>query len=1139
MGMPRRVGGMDPAEIEEAFRAFQEARSPDALEAAIRRVPALSAPQLHAIIREVFLELSSEGSPALEGFAPRYLDYFRILHEQWHLEIVADIRAAHQTAVTDQSPRAQAEEPVPFIPPFWAALREAVGMQPPAEPQRVLTCDPAKSNIDELKVELHRLFGRDITLPPYEPTDGSSWCSVVLECAACGRHRLEVRAFKVDLVIAPDLAAPLRDGRINNDSCPGCGETCAYPISVPAMETPGPEDPLAALSCVWRLVPNVICYQPPPGTMRQGDKDQILEARLEALYDDLSWPDPPGRTAVSGMTQTSFSLAYSLSELIGNLDRVAGEAAVSYARDAMTADLINKVESGLLTLSTAIDAALTLSAQAGRDWPLTVPGPGQEWEGPPLDHLFLSLTAEGVAQAQDVSRDVRAMLASFTAWSLIAMGENTLAEAALARAEDLLAEAPPGEFADGVRMGVAEVRAHFLAIRGGYEESAAIRAGLSEWFPQSGTINARLAKIGLAGNQGLNLLGGGQYTAAQSVFERCIAAREAMLKELKSAGDGQSANQAAIRSTRHGLSGDLANLAAVLTEIADTASEADAVRLIAEAEGLLRRALELSASTESWEFAGIQAHRLLALSDEKGDTDEAEQFAALAVEYSSRAGDHTRVWTALGFLVGRELSRGDGPRAIGYLEALVRHRIRLEVGRGHHVQLLEGAEAVAVAAFRAVAVGGDPLRAVMIVESSRAASTAASLVAGTPYQLGGEMVPEALARALEDREQLRLHLAWHPDDTQTRARLREVEADLNRVRTSLALRDPRFGRWVDASDVSLAEPGSMIRRLAAMEEAGARAVWLGALMANDTVWTWTVDAHGAAQWASLPILPEESLAGLAEAILSPHASLLSTLRPADKLIVSVEGPLTRLPLAALLWEGKPLCEHAEIITVQGFGMFEEALSRPRIKFESYALVGAPRRPDAGPLPGADRELTAISALLSASGHSVDVANGQAATTAALISTAAAHDVVHIACHTGDDPSETGAMRLMLSPDIVQADSGDVSEDLIATALTLRPGALVNLAACSTAHTRDEGGSLLGGLVPAFLLAGAGCVMASLWPIADASAARFQLEFYRELASGSRPATALAAAQRRCLRGELGDEMRELDTWAAYVAYGGQ
>ena len=147
------------------------------------------------------------------------------------------------------------------------------------------------------------------------------------------------------------------------------------------------------------------------------------------------------------------------------------------------------------------------------------------------------------------------------------------------------------------------------------------------------------------------------------------------------------------------------------------------------------------------------------------------------------------------------------------------------------------------------------------------------------------------------------------------------------------------------------------------------------------------------------------------------------------------------------------------------------------------------------------------------------------------------DAIHIACHALADPAPEHASRLMLSPDIRRGDSGDLSEDRIISSIEVRPGALVNLAACATGRIRESNAPLLGGLVPAFLLAGARSVIASLWPIADEPAAVLQQEIYRALAAGGRAATALASVQRRCARGELGPALREPSVWAAYVVYG--
>jgi len=1197
--MPRRPGGLDPAEINEALAALDAATSRDGLAAALDRLPALRTPTLHAILRQQYIELQNTKSPRLANFAPRYQDFFMLLHERWHREIVRAVRSRHQRSGGPAGPPPHGPEP--FLPPFWAALRRALGDTVPAN-QGPLH-DSARP-LDALEEEVTTLVGHPVELPSYEPTPGARWNAIVVGCAACGLTRLDVRAYIVDLVVAPELAEPLRARRLNNTVCGACGEACSYPVRVWLMDAPGPGDMLATLSCVWRLAPDVFCYQPPPGTPRDEEKDRILEVRFQSLFGRQRWPEPPELAGRTGPVQTTISVAYSVDELVHYLGRATGAGDLPFAMETLVREMTRKVESGVLPLHDAMKAAVENAALVGKDWPVVQPGRAHEWAGPPLAHLFHCLIAEGVLQAREAAGGERAMLALQTVSSLLALGEGALAESALARAQDCLAAAPVGRVRELAALAADDTRADLLEFFGRYDEAAGLREKLRAAPElQRDDPGARIARLGLASQEALGLYKRDRFGDALDAFERCIGDWEALLEEMAAAaghadaGDVDDRRAATVRGARHALSGDLANLAAVLMALVDDLVVAqiaqmpdltddqrralivsahpdpvramtrvdeafpalermfgdgiDRRRLSAAADGLLRRALELSTAVEGWEFAGVQAHRLALLRQAAGDAGEAETFAAQAVIYAAKAGDHERVWTALAFLAGRALDRGDGPGAIAHLEACARHRIRHEVGLGHHTELLVATEALGDAAFRAVGAGGDPLGAIMIVESLRAGNTAASMVTGTPFQLAGGEIPEAIEGLVGDREQLRMELTWSPDDADARRRLRDVEAALERERHALSLRDPRFSRWADATDVDLATPDGLTRRLAAL---GPTSVWLGALAVGKAAWTYAAGAGGATVSAcALPDLPglddsegvpsgaswtDEMLAAIADAVLTPHAARIAALTCADTLVISVAGPLQYIPFAALPWGGKRLCEYASIVTTQGFGLFEAALDRPALAFDTFALIGAPKRPDLPALPGAAAELDAIAGLLAEAKRDVRVAKGAAARTAALADHAPACDVLHLACHAVADPSPARASQLMLSPDVIRGDSGDVSEDRIVTRIALRSGALVNVAGCATGRTRDTGAPLLGGLVPAFLLAGARSVVASLWPIADAPAARFQLEIYRQLVAGARPAAALAGAQRKGIRGELGDDMRAPAIWAAYAAYGG-
>jgi CHAT domain-containing protein len=71
----------------------------------------------------------------------------------------------------------------------------------------------------------------------------------------------------------------------------------------------------------------------------------------------------------------------------------------------------------------------------------------------------------------------------------------------------------------------------------------------------------------------------------------------------------------------------------------------------------------------------------------------------------------------------------------------------------------------------------------------------------------------------------------------------------------------------------------------------------------------------------------------------------------------------------------------------------------------------------------------------------------------------------------------------------------------------------------------------GSLAQAFLAAGAGVVVATLWRVGDAGAADLAERFYRHLGPGISAAEALARSQREAIGSRTGSD------WAAYAVWG--
>ena len=153
-------------------------------------------------------------------------------------------------------------------------------------------------------------------------------------------------------------------------------------------------------------------------------------------------------------------------------------------------------------------------------------------------------------------------------------------------------------------------------------------------------------------------------------------------------------------------------------------------------------------------------------------------------------------------------------------------------------------------------------------------------------------------------------------------------------------------------------------------------------------------------------------------------------------------------------------------------------------------------------------------------------------------------LIHLGCHgliDRDDPAYTG---LVLSPDPDGQDHVLLpAYEIARVALDRMP--LVVVAACDMAGGRLSASEGLLGLTRSFAEAGAGAVVAALWPIDDEATARIMAAFYDDLAAGGLdPARALAAARRAYLAQcrEPGPPRRGLSPahpvfWAGFQAQG--
>lgn len=247
------------------------------------------------------------------------------------------------------------------------------------------------------------------------------------------------------------------------------------------------------------------------------------------------------------------------------------------------------------------------------------------------------------------------------------------------------------------------------------------------------------------------------------------------------------------------------------------------------------------------------------------------------------------------------------------------------------------------------------------------------------------------------------------------------------------------------------------------------------------------------------------------------------------LIVAPHGALHGLAFQALLdTDGRPLVSRVPLTYAPTLSALQLLLGAPA---SSHALdrVLACGLSDFGsranPLPHAEHEVAALREVL---GEQLHVLWGAEATRDAWLTLnesgdLAGYDTIHFASHAVLDPLAPSQSRVLL------ADGSLAIADILNLGLE---GQLVVLSACEGAMGQPYPGDEIMGLARAFFLAGARTVVASLWPVEDASVAELMAGFYRRLSTSAGVVQALQAVQV-----EMADAGYVPYQWAPFITIG--
>lgn len=291
----------------------------------------------------------------------------------------------------------------------------------------------------------------------------------------------------------------------------------------------------------------------------------------------------------------------------------------------------------------------------------------------------------------------------------------------------------------------------------------------------------------------------------------------------------------------------------------------------------------------------------------------------------------------------------------------------------------------------------------------------------------------------------------------------------------------------------------------------------GALERQDAAGTdslWRSPLRRLHEYLIAPIEASELLAGAQRLILVPHLEL------------------HYLPFAALMdpISRRYLVERYELLETPSASVWV-ALGDRRRGVGSGGVVALAPRP--GALPGSLAEVQGIARM---AGPSAIVLTGPAASESAFRHAAPSGRVLHLATYGVLNKENPLFSYVELGPDALQDGRLDVHE---VYGLTLSAD-LVVLSACQTGLGSGvladvPAGDDWVGLTRAFLQAGAGSVVASLWSVEDRATAVLMERLYGYMATGATPEAALAKAQRAMLESHATAHPFQ---WAGFVAVGG-
>ena len=237
------------------------------------------------------------------------------------------------------------------------------------------------------------------------------------------------------------------------------------------------------------------------------------------------------------------------------------------------------------------------------------------------------------------------------------------------------------------------------------------------------------------------------------------------------------------------------------------------------------------------------------------------------------------------------------------------------------------------------------------------------------------------------------------------------------------------------------------------------------------------------------------------------APIATHIRKGERLIVIPDGALHRLNLETLVAPAPHPHYWIEDVEMAVSPSIEILASTPPAgagKSLSLLLIGAPDYAGSHyqPLANAEREIHDIQADFPGRVQQAYL-GAQASPAVYSQSDPRRFSLIHFAAH-----AEANSQRPLESA-VILSHGKLYARDVVGIPIHAD---LVTISACSSAGTRAYSGEGLVGFAWAFLRAGARAVAAGLWDVSDSSTEQLMSEFYRRMAAGADPVTAMRQAK---------------------------